>query len=375
MGALCIIYAIQNPGSRILAVRGTQSKISESSLQILKDVIDMMNISDYFDITEHTLECKNGSKFLFYGAKNYQSFKSLQGIDLVFVDEATELSEKAWEALIPTIRTDNSKFLIAFNPDKLDDWCFDNFITNNHPRAYVTKLNYPDNPYFPEVLKEEMEYDKQKNYPKYLNIWEGNIKETGEDALFKYEHIKKVPAERELEIYSNMDRTFDKIVVSIDPSGSSNSTSDACGIMVVGRFEKTDEYCILEDATKICSPSEWVKKAISLYYKYDANCVLYESNYGGDIVDSLIKTIDNRVAIKSVRAKKGKALRAEPVVALYEQGKVHHCSGLGILEHEMTSYCGGKNEKSPNALDAMVYGVMHLAGNKTEMSSTTFKLY
>src|SRR6056297_2011347 len=82
IGIGIIKYAIDNPGSKILCVRGTQTKISDSSLQILKDVISMMSLDEYFDSSEHQLQCKNGSSFLFYGAKSYQQFKSLQGISL-----------------------------------------------------------------------------------------------------------------------------------------------------------------------------------------------------------------------------------------------------------------------------------------------------
>jgi len=120
-GALAVIHAISNPGSRILCVRGFMNKISESSLQVLKDVIEMMKLDSYFNITENTLSCKNGSEFLFYGGKSYQSFKSLQGVDICWVDEATELSAEAWKFLTPTIRSDDSKFLISFNPTS---WLF-----------------------------------------------------------------------------------------------------------------------------------------------------------------------------------------------------------------------------------------------------------
>lgn len=184
-GALCITYAATHPKSRILCVRGTQNKISESSLQVLKDIIYMMHYEAYFDITENTLKCKNGTEFLFYGAKNYHTFKSLQNIHMVWIDEATELVPDAWDVLIPTIRAKGSRFIITFNADNKEDWVYKQFVTSDRPDAYVTKINYTDNPHFPEVLRHEMEYCKRVDYEKYLWIWEGNCRQTSHALIFK----------------------------------------------------------------------------------------------------------------------------------------------------------------------------------------------
>ena len=350
-GALCIMFATQNPNSRILCVRGTQNKISESSLQVLKDIIDMMDLSNYFISTEHTLKCVNGTEFLFYGAKNYQSFKSLQGINLVWCDEATELSKSAWEILIPSIREDGSRFIVTFNPEKKTDWVYENFITNKYLSSYVAEINYDDNDYFPSELQAQMEWDKATNIAKYNHIWLGQLNEVPEGALWNYDLFQ----------YEEHDE-FDKIVVAIDPSGTSKSTSDACGLVVSGK--NGDTFYVLDDATGIMSPKEWASKAVALYHKYEADEIVYESNFGGDMTRTIIQSLDKSIPVKEVRATRGKLLRAEPIVFLYQQGKVFHTKKFKDLEWEMCTYSGSSLDRSPNRLDACVYSLSALSISK-----------
>lgn len=363
-GALSIIYAINNPKSRILCVRGTQNKISESSLQVLKDVIDMMGVAQYFDISEHTLSAKNGSEFLFYGAKTYQSFKSLQGINLVWVDEATEVSWQAWDVLIPTIREANSRFLISFNPTKATDYVYDTFIEHTHPEASVIELQYTDNPFFPEVLQVEMEYDRRTNHAKYLHIWEGELITAVEGALWNLDMIHHVSDAEAKELIDSDYSELEKIVVSIDPSTTSKATSDACGLVVVGKYIGRNHYIVIDDLTAIMSPATWAKKAIMLYDKYKANYIVAEANQGGKMIKTILRSIREDLPYKDVYAKKGKILRAEPVAALYEQGKVDHLHAYTNLEYEMTTYTGASSDASPNSLDALVYAVLELASPK-----------
>ena len=355
LGALCILFSIQKPNSRILAVRGTQNKISESSLQILKDVIYMMGLESYFDITEHTLTCKNGSEFLFYGAKNYQSFKSLQGIDLVFIDEATELSGAAWEVLIPTIRENNSRFLISFNPEDKTDWVYDTFIINEHPEASVVKINYPDNPFFPEVLQVEMQYDKSTNPIKYKHVWEGALIERTEGALWK-------------KSFFNYDKPnkLESIYVAVDPSTTNHDKSDECGIIVAGKESGENKFFILDDFTAKMSPLTWATKAIQAYKKYEANNIIVETNQGGDMIKTIIHQIDSLIPVRGVRASKGKLTRAEPIAALYERGLVSHVRKFPELEYELLTYTGDPKQKSPNRLDALVWSLFPYLTNRRD---------
>lgn len=361
-GAICILHALQKPGSRILCVRGTQNKISESSLQVLKEIVSMMEIDSSFTITENTIKCNNGSEFLFYGAKNYQSFKSLQGVNLVWADEACELCKEAWETLIPTIRADDARFIITFNPEKEHDWVYENFVTHEYPNSSVVKINWQDNEYFPKVLYEEMDYARSSNIALYNHIWEGDIALDIEGALFKSDWIQYAEEAEE---------EFDKITVAIDPSGSSKSSSDACGIVVSGK--KGNTYYVLDDCTGIMSPNTWASTAITLYNKWEADHIVYESNFGGDIVKTVLNQIDRTIPVKAVRASRGKLVRAEPVAVLYENKQVIHTKKFKDLEYEMITYSGAPGQRSPNRLDALVYSIMDMQEQKLHSSAVNLR--
>jgi phage terminase large subunit-like protein len=273
----------------------------------------------------------------------------LQRINLVWIDEATELCEAAWDVLIPTIREAGARFLISFNPRYKTDAVYQRFIINHHPDADVFQINYNENPFFPDTLKTEMEYDKSINMAKYLHIWEGGLIDETVGALWKHGDMHYAPAPEVMQ----------KIVVAVDPSGTAKATSDACGIVAAGR--QGGRYWVIDDVTRIASPLEWAKAAINIYYKLKANCIVYEDNYGGDMVPTIIHQLDARILCVPAHAARGKMLRAEPVKTLYEQGLVSHVRPFADLEYEMTTYTGEKTQASPNRLDAMVYALTNLS--------------
>lgn len=156
---------------------------------------------------------------------------------------------------------------------------------------------------------------------------------------------------------------FDRIVVGVDPAGTANRRSDKTGIVVAAKVG--DHYYVLEDKTGKYSPGEWSKIVIDLYRKWDADAVVAEKNFGGDMVAEVIRhaieaSEDEAVRVIPTTATRSKQLRAEPVVGLYEQKRVHHLRGLADLEKEMTTWVPGKGD-SPNAVDALVWAITELA--------------
>ena len=150
-----------------------------------------------------------------------------------------------------------------------------------------------------------------------------------------------------------------RVVVSVDPATTSNKHSDDTGIVVAGVDINGIAY-VLEDATDKYTPEAWASKAIQLYDKYDADCLVAEKNQGGDLVRSTFKTVDETIPITLVHASKGKFARAEPVSALYEQGKVKHLRGLMELEDQMVTWEPLEAIGSPDRLDAMVWAIYTL---------------
>lgn len=150
-----------------------------------------------------------------------------------------------------------------------------------------------------------------------------------------------------------------RTVISIDPATTANMTSDETGLTVVG--ETMDGLgVLLEDKSDKYSPTEWVKSACELYYRWDAECIVVEVNQGGDMVKHAINEHDQTIPVREVHATKGKILRAEPISYLYSVGKIFHYGSFPKAEEEMTTYTGKPGELSPNRLDSIVHGFTYL---------------
>ena len=159
---------------RILCTRQLQTSIKDSVHKLLCDSIDGLGFNKYFDITRDSIRCHNGSEFIFKGLQNQTNeIKSIEGIDYCWVEEAQSVSKDSWEILIPTIRKEGSEIWITFNPDRDEDATYQRFIKNPPPDSIIQLVNYNDNPWFPDVLRKEMEYDKEVDFGKYEHIWLG----------------------------------------------------------------------------------------------------------------------------------------------------------------------------------------------------------
>jgi phage terminase large subunit-like protein len=157
---------------------------------------------------------------------------------------------------------------------------------------------------------------------------------------------------------------LDRIVVAVDPPAGSKSSSDECGIVVVGvqaqGAPQSWRAVVLEDATiQGASPNAWAQAAIDAMDRWGAERLVAEVNQGGDMVSSVIRQIDPLVPITAVHATRGKAARAEPVAALYEQGRVSHVRDLGALEDQMCRMTarGYDGKGSPDRVDALVWAL------------------
>ena len=150
-----------------------------------------------------------------------------------------------------------------------------------------------------------------------------------------------------------------RIVVAIDPAVSAGEDSDETGI-IVAALTVSGHVVILDDLTCKDSPLAWARIAVAAYKKYRADRIVGETNNGGDLVAANIYAVDPSVAFRAVRASRGKAVRAEPVAALYEQGRVHHVGSFSALEEQMNAFVPGVTTKSPDRMDALVWAVTEL---------------
>jgi len=159
-----------------------------------------------------------------------------------------------------------------------------------------------------------------------------------------------------------------RVVVSVDPSGTrGDGGGDDIGIVAVGLGVDGHGY-ILEDATCQMSPEGWGRRAVEVYHRHNADRILGERNYGGDMVRFTVATADSKAAYKEVSASRGKHVRAEPISALYEQGKVHHVGNFPDLEDQMCNFTasGYIGDGSPDRADALVWALTELMlGNRS----------
>ena len=143
-----------------------------------------------------------------------------------------------------------------------------------------------------------------------------------------------------------------RVVVGVDPAGGG---ADETGIVVVARGADGHGY-VLADRSGRYHPEEWARRAVYAYHEHKADRIVAEKNYGGEMVAHVIATVDRQVPVRMVTSSRGKALRAQPIAALYEQGRVHHVGRLRALEEQMCSWTEGSSD-SPDHVDALVFGL------------------
>jgi len=152
---------------------------------------------------------------------------------------------------------------------------------------------------------------------------------------------------------------FKRIAVGVDPAVTSRKTSDETGIVVAALGDNGHAY-VLHDGSGRFGPNAWGRKVVELYRSYQGDRVIAETNNGGDLVETILRGIDPSISYKSVNASRGKTARAEPIVALYEQGKVHHVGYHAALESQMTTWRDDLGMPSPDRMDALVWVLTEL---------------
>lgn len=201
----------------------------------------------------------------------------------------------------------------------------------------------------------------------------GEMLEDIDGALWRTEQIDsaRVAGEKSGERKGHpVDVELSRIVIAVDPSASSKDRSALAGIAVCGLGSNGHAY-VLEDLTFRATPDTWASRVSAAYHRWKADAVLAETNHGAEMVTSVMRTVDDSMPVKVINASRGKLVRAEPVAALYEQGRVHHVGNeMGNLEAQLTTWVPGATrvrrdgveveERSPDRMDALVYALTEL---------------
>jgi phage terminase large subunit len=186
-----LILGAQRP-LRILCARETQKSIADSVYKLLCDQIGALQLEYFYSITKTNIVGANGTEFTFAGIRQSSvgDIKSYEGCDICWVEEAQIVSKHSWEILIPTIRKDGSEIWVSFNPDLETDETYKRFVVSPPAAAEVVKVNWRDNPWFPDVLRQEMTELRSKSEEDYLHIYEGMCKQVVEGAIYRKELIE-----------------------------------------------------------------------------------------------------------------------------------------------------------------------------------------
>jgi len=298
----------------------------------------------------------------------------------IYVNEASQV---AYESIL-TLRTRlaqscsksdgrplKQKFYADLNPVGRGHWTYKEFVEGVRPenglpitpgtRAYAV-MNPADNPHLSAEYKEELDALPERQRKRFML---GEYLTEVPGALWPLDLIES------LRVDKAEAPDIKRIVVAVDPSGSDGAGGSMQGIVAVGLGSDGHGY-VLRDASCRLSPEGWARRAVDLYHELDADLIVAEENFGGKMVQATIRTADPNVPYKSVTASRGKHIRAEPVSALYEQGKAHHLSDpdhpkqFAALEEQMGMMTtdGFQGTGSPDRVDALVWAFTELMVKK-----------
>lgn len=363
-----IIIACKFPGSRHLICRFRFNHVKNSIwLDTLKKVLKVCfpklkvnwNNQDYF------VTLPNGSEIWIGGLDDKDRSEKILGMEFltIFVNEASQISYEAYTTLLTRLaqKIENAKNLLFIdcNPPSKKHWLHKIFVEHIEPETNISlsfvdrygnlKMNPADN--LENISEDYLELLNSLPERKKKRFLRGDFGDDTEGALWNDDIINstRIIAAPPMK----------RIVISIDPAVTSKDTSDETGIIAVG-IGYDDHLYILDDDTGTYTPNEWASRGIAMYNKWEADKIIGETNNGGDLIETVLRNINKTIPYKSVHATRDKLTRAEPIAAIYEQGKAHHVGILIELELEMCSWTAKSGEKSPNRIDALVWGCAEL---------------
>ncbi len=352
-------HCVMVSGARVVCVREVQKSLKESVKLLIEDKIKSFGLQGSFTILNDHIVTPGGGIIVFNGMADHtaESIKSLEGFDIAYVEEAQTLTERSLELLRPTIRgSDRMKALgrkseiwFSWNPKNEND-AVDRFLRGAvvPSDSIVINSNYSDNPWFPEELKQEREFDEINSPGRYGHVWLGEYEPQAVGAIWTRDVIQRNRRQEAPRL--------GRILVGVDPCISSKPGSDETGI-IVGAMGHDKRGYVLADFSTYGTPRQWAEKAVAAYDLYDADAIVAEVNQGGEMVENTIHSIRPGIKVIPVRATRGKHVRAEPISALYSLDRISHVGEFPKLEMQLClftadGYCG--NDSADRA-DAMIW--------------------
>lgn len=369
--------AIKTPGSRHAIFRndGVDAKQSIGNETIPAVVaLAYPGLHMRWNDQDGYFELPNGSQIWLCGLKDKHRLDKVLGKEYVtiYLNEASQITLEAFELvksrLAQVVRQENGKILeqkmyVDLNPTTSAHWTYQIFVLGKDPSD---KRDIPDHALDYRHITVNPSDNIANLSPEYLRslanmperqrrrFYDGVFNSDDDNALWNRGVIShEKPADME------------RIVIAIDPAVTSKAGSDETGIIAAGR-DASSRGVVLEDASGRYRPEQWARRAISLFDTFEADCIVAESNQGGEMVASTIQAVakGRTIPVKLVNATRGKHVRAEPIAALYEQGKVKHAEEFPELEDQMCSFTIDFDRKeqgySPDRVDALVWALTDL---------------
>jgi phage terminase large subunit-like protein len=287
-------------------------------------------------------------------------------VTTLVVDEAEELTDMdIFDKIDLSIRSTKqaNRVILVMNPSYRSHWIYTRFIEPNAPEAVQIHTDYRANAHnlSPSFI-DQANRVKQSNPLRYQHLFLGAWLDDAEGIMWNRAMLTR----QRITTPPQMER----VLVSIDPATTKTMNSDETGIVVVGK--SGNHAYLLEDLSGKYSPNEWATVAVQAYHKHNATAIVAESNQGGDMVKAMIHQIDPNVRVILVNATKGKAVRAEPIYGLYEQGRIWHVGEFPQLEAQMVTFNPDAGGASPDRVDALVWGFSELLLNERHPTGSTF---
>lgn len=365
VAVLAVDYFLNN--KRVLYAAPTTDQVDRFWTEVCRALDEPIRAGKlYKNETEHVIEVPGTE--IRIRAKTAWNADMLRGdyADLLILDEFQIMAEAVWDEVgAPMLLDNNGDAVFIFTPPSLHSTSASKAKDPQHANKLFRKAQADtsgmwetfhftshDNPHISKEALQTITGDMTA----LAYRMEINAEDVDENpkALWKRATIEQGRKQKGPEEYA-------RVVIAVDPSAT--STGDEAGIIAAGKTSKTsakgeDEGWLIEDSSVQASPDGWAKAAVTAYYKYKANVIVAEQNNGGEMVKLTIQTVDKDVPVKLVHASRGKQTRAEPVAAIYEQGRVHHLGSFTQLEDEQCLWEPG--DDSPNRMDAAVWAFTEL---------------
>lgn len=382
-----VIRALKAPRTRHAIFRFRANAVWTSiGLDTLPKVCRIIGIPLTVKAQDRYFVLPNGSEIWLAGLDDKDRVEKILGMEFLttYFNESSQIPYSSYlvakTRLAQVSANTRQRVYVDLNPCGTAHWTHRLFIQKVDPDSRIALAN-PDeyrscfiNP-SDNAANLSLDYlNDLKNLPERQRrrFWDGKYTDEIDGALWPLELIDKCRCENE-DIPEMV-----RVVVAIDPSGTKGDVddrSDDVGIIVAGKGIDGRAY-VLADRTCNLSPAGWGRVAVAAYKDFDADCIIAERNYGGAMVEHVIRTTDDRVPYREVVASRGKAVRAEPVSTLYERDLVRHVGRFSDLEDQMSNFStsGYLGDKSPDRVDAMVWALSELMLGEMTNGRALFEL-